>query len=105
MKNAEQLRSGTCPICGGSCTDKHAQFESEAKELDKQIAESENTINDLLQKKSDIDEKAKKNEELKERKKEFTFKRTCKETIFNRKQANGTEIFEFFSHGKETELF
>ena len=86
LKNAEQLRSGTCPICGGSCTDKHAQFESEAKELDKQIAESENTINDLLQKKSDIDEKAKKNEELKERKNNLSNELVKKQSLIENKR-------------------
>lgn len=85
-KNMEQLKSGICPICGGSCTDKHAQFESEAKEYDKQIAESENTINDLLQKKADIDEKAKKNEELKERKNNLSNELVKKQSLIENKR-------------------
>ncbi len=85
-KNAEQLANGVCPICGGSCTDKHAQFESEAKEYDKQIAESENTINNLLQKKADIDEKAKKNEELKERKNNLSNELVKKQSLIEKKR-------------------
>ncbi len=85
-KNMEQLKSGICPICGGSCTDKHAQFESEAKELDKQIGESENTINDLLQKKTDIEEKAKKNEELKERKNNLSNELVKKQSLIENKR-------------------
>lgn len=85
-KNAEQLRSGTCPICGGSCTDKHAQFESEAKELDKQIIECESVINDLLQKKSDIEEKTKKNEELKEKKNSLSNELVKKQSLIENKR-------------------
>ena len=85
-KNAKQLANGVCPICGSSCTDKHAQFESEAKEYDKQIAESENTINDLLQKKADIDEKAKKNEELKERKNNLSNELVKKQSLIENKR-------------------
>ena len=86
ISNAEKLKNNICPVCGGSCTDKHAQFESEAKELDKQIAESENTINDLLQKKSDIDEKAKKNEELKERKNNLSNELVKKQSLIENKR-------------------
>ena len=85
-KNAEQLANGVCPICGGSCTDKHAQFESEAKEYDKQIVESENIINDLLQKKADIDEKAKNNEELKERKNNLSNELVKKQSLIENKR-------------------
>ena len=85
-KNAKQLANGVCPICGSSCTDKHAQFESEAKEYDKQIAESENTINDLLQKKADIDEKAKKNEDLKERKNNLSNELVKKQSLIENKR-------------------
>lgn len=85
-KNAEQLRSGTCPICGGSCTDKHAQFESEAKELNKQIVECESVIDDLLQKKSDIEEKTKKNEELKERKNNLSNELVKKQSLIENKR-------------------
>lgn len=86
ISNAEKLKNGICPICGGSCTDKHAQFESEAKEYDKQIAESENTINGLLQKKADIDEKAKKNEELKERKNNLSNELVKKQSLIENKR-------------------
>lgn len=85
-KNAEQLSNGVCPICGGSCTDKHVQFESEAKEYDKQIAESENKINDLLQKKADIEEKSKKNEELKERKNNLSNELVKKQSLIENKR-------------------
>ena len=86
MSNAEKLKNGVCPVCGGSCTDKHAQFESEAKELDKQIAESENTISDLLQKKADIEEKSKKNEELKERKNNLSNELVKKQSLIENKR-------------------
>lgn len=86
ISNAEKLKNGICPVCGGSCTDKHAQFEFEAKELDKQIAESENTINDLLQKKKDIEEKTKKNEELKERKNNLSNELVKKQSLIENKR-------------------
>ena len=86
ISNAEKLKNGICPVCGGSCTDKHAQFEFEAKELDKQIAESENTINDLLQKKTDIEEKAKKNEELKEKKNSLSNELVKKQSLIENKR-------------------
>ena len=86
ISNAEKLKNGICPVCGGSCTDKHAQFESEAKELDKQIMECESVINDLLQKKSDIDEKAKKNEELKERKNNLSNELVKKQSLIENKR-------------------
>ena len=54
--------------------------------LKKQIAESENTINDLLQKKSDIDEKAKKNEELKERKNNLSNELVKKQSLIENKR-------------------
>lgn len=86
ISNAEKLKNGICTVCGGSCTDKHAQFEFEAKELDKQIAESENTINDLLQKKTDIEEKAKKNEELKEKKNSLSNELVKKQSLIENKR-------------------
>lgn len=85
-KNAEQLANNVCPICGGSCTDKHAQFESEAKELDKQIMECESVINDLLQKKSNIEEKTKKNEELKEKKNSLSNELVKKQSLIENKR-------------------
>ena len=86
ISNAEKLKNNICPVCGGSCTDKHAQFESEAKELDKQIMECESVINDLLQKKSNIDEKAKKNEELKERKNNLSNELVMKQSLIENKR-------------------
>ena len=86
ISNAEKLKNGICPVCGGSCTDKHAQFESEAKELDKQIVECESVINDLLQKKSDIEEKTKKNEELKEKKNSLSNELVKKQSLIENKR-------------------
>ena len=86
ISNAEKLKNNICPVCGGSCTDKHAQFESEAKELDKQIMECESVINDLLQKKADIEEKSKKNEELKERKNNLSNELVKKQSLIENKR-------------------
>ena len=100
-KNAEQLANNVCPICGGSCTDKHAQFESEAKELDKQIMECESVINDLLQKKSDIDEKAKKNEELKERKNNLSNELVKKRSLIENKRIEQKSLNSSFMEKKQ----
>lgn len=100
-KNAEQLKTGICPICGGSCTDKHAQFENEAKELDKQIVESENTINDLLQKKADIEEKSKKNEELKERKNNLSNELLKKQSLIENKKMEQKSLNDSLLQKKE----
>ena len=86
ISNAEKLKNNICPVCGGSCTDKHAQFESEAKELDKQIMECESVINDLLQKKANIEEKSKKNEELKERKNNLSNELVKKQSLIENKR-------------------
>lgn len=86
ISNVEKLKNNICPVCGGSCTDKHAQFESEAKELDRQIVECETVINDLLQKKSDIEEKTKKNEELKERKNNLSNELVKKQSLIENKR-------------------
>ena len=85
-KNAEQLKNGVCPICGGSCENKHDEFESQAKDYDKQIAEHENIINDLLQKKADIEEKTKKNDELKERKNNLSNELIKKQSLIETKR-------------------
>lgn len=85
-KNAEQLKNGVCPICGGSCENKHDEFESQAKDYDKQIAEHENVINDLLQKKADIEEKTKKNDELKERKNNLSNELIKKQSLIETKR-------------------
>ncbi len=86
ISNAEKLKNNICPVCGGSCTDKHAQFESEAKELNKQIAECEGVIDDLLTKKKDIEEKTKKNEELKERKNNLSNELVKKQSLIENKR-------------------
>ena len=85
-KNAEQLKNGVCPICGGSCENKHDEFESQAKDYDNQIAEHENIINDLLQKKADIEEKTKKNDELKERKNNLSNELIKKQSLIETKR-------------------
>ena len=88
-KNSKILESGVCPTCGSSgdsCKHKYQEFVDEATSYDKQIAESENTINDLLQKKSDIDEKAKKNEELKERKNNLSNELVKKQSLIENKR-------------------
>ena len=85
-KNAEQLKNGVCPICGGSCENKHDEFESQAKDYDKQIAEHENIINDLLQKKADIEKKTKKNDELKERKNNLSNELIKKQSLIETKR-------------------
>ena len=85
-KNAEQLKNGVCPICGGSCENKHDEFESQAKDYDKQIVEHENIINDLLQKKADVEEKTKKNDELKERKNNLSNELIKKQSLIETKK-------------------
>lgn len=65
-KNMISLAKGVCPICGGNCTNKHAEYEKEVASLEKQIIECENTINDLIQKKNDYEKSSKKNQENKE---------------------------------------
>lgn len=88
-KNSKILESGVCPTCGSSgdsCKHKYQEFVDEATSYDKQIVESENTINDLLQKKADIEEKAKKNEELKERKNNLSNELVKKQSLIENKK-------------------
>lgn len=88
-KNSKILESGVCPTCGSSgdsCKHKYQEFVDEATSYDKQIVESENTINDLLQKKSNIEEKTKKNEELKERKNNLSNELVKKQSLIENKQ-------------------
>ena len=88
-KNSKILESGVCPTCGSSgdsCKHKYQEFVDEATSYDKQIAESENIINDLLQKKADIDEKTKKNEELKERKNNLSNELVKKQSLIENKR-------------------
>ena len=88
-KNSKILESGVCPTCGSSgdsCKHKYQEFVDEATSYDKQIAESENTINDLLQKKADIEEKSKKNEELKERKNNLSNELVKKQSLIENKR-------------------
>lgn len=104
LKNAEQLRSGVCPLCGGSCTDKHTQFESEAKEYDGKIKETENTIDELLQKKADIEEKTKKNDEMKERKTNLQNELLKKQSLIENKLLEQKSLNESLSQKKENYL-
>ena len=88
-KNSSILESGVCPTCGSSgdsCKHKYQEFVDEATSYDKQITECESVINDLLQKKSDIDEKAKKNEELKERKNNLSNELVKKRSLIENKR-------------------
>ena len=88
-KNSKILESGVCPTCGSSgdsCKHKYQEFVDEATSYDKQIVESENIINDLLQKKSDIEEKAKKNEELKEKKNSLSNELVKKQSLIENKR-------------------
>lgn len=88
-KNSKILESGVCPTCGSSgdsCKHKYQEFVDEATSYDKQIAESENTINDLLQKKSNIEEKTKKNEELKEKKNSLSNELVKKQSLIENKR-------------------
>ena len=88
-KNSKILESGVCPTCGSSgdsCKHKYQEFVDEATSYDKQIAESENIINDLLQKKADIEEKTKKNEELKERKNNLSNELVKKQSLIENKR-------------------
>ena len=88
-KNSKILESGICPTCGSSgdsCKHKYQEFVDEATSYDKQITECENIINDLLQKKSDIEEKTKKNEELKERKNNLSNELVKKQSLIENKK-------------------
>lgn len=88
-KNSKILESGVCPTCGSSgdsCKHKYQEFVDEATSYDKQIAESENIINDLLQKKTDIEEKTKKNEELKEKKNSLSNELVKKQSLIENKR-------------------
>ncbi len=100
-KNAEQLKTGICPICGSSCTDKHAQFEDEAISLDKQIAECEGVIDDLVAKKSDIEEKTKQNEELKEKKNHLSNELLKKQSLIENKRIEQKSLNDSLLQKKE----
>lgn len=68
-RNADTLSTGICPICGSTnCSEKYEELKNEAESYDKQIAECEGLVDDLLQKKKDIEEKIEKNNLLKEEK-------------------------------------
>ena len=101
LKNAEQLKTGICPICGSSCTDKHAQFEDEAISLDKQIAECEGVIDDLVAKKSDIEEKTKQNEELKEKKNNLSNELLKKQSLIENKRTEQKSLNDSLLQKKE----
>lgn len=67
--NAEKLKSGICPCCGRSgCEHKYQELADEATAYDKQIAEAEAVIDDLIQKKNSYEESSKKNQENKDKK-------------------------------------
>ena len=65
-KNADTLKSGKCPLCGGDCEGQHENFENEAKSYDEQVIKCQKTIDDLIQKKNNYEESSKKNQENKE---------------------------------------
>lgn len=88
-KNSKTLESGICPTCGSSgdnCKHKYQEFVDEATSYDKQIAECEGVIDDLLTKKKDIEEKTKKNEELKERKNNLSNELVKKQSLIENKR-------------------
>ena len=88
-KNSKTLESGVCPTCGSSgdsCKHKYQEFVDEATSYDKQIAKCEGVIDDLLQKKLDIEEKVKKNEELKERKNNLSNELVKKQSLIENKR-------------------
>ena len=88
-KNSKTLESGVCPTCGSSgdsCKHKYQEFVDEATSYDKQIAECEGVIDDLLTKKKDIEEKSKKNEELKERKNNLSNELVKKQSLIENKR-------------------
>lgn len=74
QKNADTLKSGKCPLCGGDCKGQHENFENEAKSYDEQVIECQKTIDDLIQKKNNYEESSKKNQENKELKMNFESK-------------------------------
>ena len=88
-KNSKTLESGVCPTCGSSgdsCKHKYQEFVDEATSYDKQITECEGVIDDLLTKKKDIEEKSKKNEELKERKNNLSNELVKKQSLIENKR-------------------
>ena len=88
-KNSKTLESGVCPTCGSSgdsCKHKYQEFVDEATSYDKQIVECEGVINDLFAKKKDIEEKVKKNEELKERKNNLSNELVKKQSLIENKR-------------------
>lgn len=88
-KNSKTLESGVCPTCGSSgdsCKHKYQEFVDEATSYDKQITECEGMINDLLTKKKDIEEKSKKNDELKEKKNNLSNELVKKQSLIENKR-------------------
>ena len=73
-KNADTLKSGKCPLCGGDCKGQHENFENEAKSYDEQVIECQKKIDDLIEKKNNYEESSKKNQENKEIKMNFESK-------------------------------
>lgn len=88
-KNSKTLETGVCPTCGSSgdsCKHKYQEFVDEATSYDKQITECEGVIDDLLTKKKDIEEKTKKNEELKEKKNNLSNELVKKQSLIENKR-------------------
>ena len=85
--NAKTIEGGRCPTCGSTnCGHKYQEFVDEATSYDKQIAECEGVIDDLLQKKADIEEKSKKNDELKEKKNSLSNELVKKQSLIENKR-------------------
>lgn len=88
-KNSSILKGGVCPTCGSSgdsCKHKYQEFVDEATSYDKQIVECEGVIDDLLTKKKDIEEKSKKNDELKEKKNNLSNELVKKQSLIENKR-------------------
>lgn len=103
-KNSKTLESGVCPTCGSSgdsCKHKYQEFVDEATSYDKQIAECEGVIEDLLVKKNDIDEKVKKNDELKERKSNLQNELIKKQSLIEKKRLEQKSLHDSLLQKKE----
>ena len=103
-KNSKTLESGVCPTCGSSgdsCKHKYQEFVDEATSYDKQITECEGVIDDLLTKKKDIEEKSKKNEELKERKNNLSNELVKKQSLIENKRMEQKSLNSSFMEKKQ----
>ena len=101
-KNANILREGRCPTCGSTdCGHKYQELADEATSYDKQITECEGVIDDLLQKKSDIEEKAKKNDELKEKKNNLSNELVKKQSLIENKRIEQKSLNDSLTEKKQ----